>query len=58
MPRTGRPKIHSEPVTVRVPADLLEQIDNLRRVEQDVPNRPEMIRRLVIKGIEQKSVKE
>lgn len=55
MPRTGRPKIHSEPITVRVPADLLEQIDNLRRVEQDVPNRPEMIRRLVVEAIEAKN---
>lgn len=52
MARTGRPKKDTEPVNVRLPVDILTQIDDLRRVEPDVPTRPEMIRRLVVDAIE------
>lgn len=50
--RRGRPKKASEPVNVRLPDGILAQIDELRRVEPDVPTRPEMIRRLIEKALE------
>lgn len=34
-------------VLVRMPLDMIEKIDALRRTEEDLPSRPEMIRRLV-----------
>jgi metal-responsive CopG/Arc/MetJ family transcriptional regulator len=43
----GRPVVDSHPVTVRLEADLLKRLDDWRRHEEDVPNRPEGIRRLM-----------
>lgn len=40
-------------VNVRVPPDLLKQIDKFRSNEPDVPTRPEAIRRLMEKGLQQ-----
>jgi metal-responsive CopG/Arc/MetJ family transcriptional regulator len=37
----------SEPVLVRLPDDLLQALDALRRAEDDPPTRPEMIRRIL-----------
>ena len=34
-------------ITIRVDAELLRQIDKLRRKEADLPNRAEMVRRLI-----------
>lgn len=41
----------TEPVTVRLPREMLEAIDARRRAEEDLPSRPEMIRRLVEKAL-------
>lgn len=45
--KTGRPKVDSEAITLRLPRDLLEAIDDFRRDESDVPTRPEAIRRIL-----------
>ncbi|MDT8853557.1 ribbon-helix-helix protein, CopG family [Paracoccaceae bacterium Fryx2] len=48
----GRPKADTESLTLRLPRDLIAQIDELRRIEADLPNRQEMIRRILIGYVE------
>lgn len=43
--KMGRPKVDTEAVNLRLPRDMIEAIDDLRRLEADLPTRPEMIRR-------------
>ena len=40
-------KSDTQAVLVRMPVEMIEKIDALRRTEDDLPTRPEMIRRLV-----------
>nr|WP_084615391.1 ribbon-helix-helix protein, CopG family [Roseivivax isoporae] len=37
---------------VRIDADMLAAIDDVRRTEEDVPTRPEMIRRMISDWLE------
>ena len=39
------PKKDTEALTLRLPRELIEAIDDRRRIEPDLPTRPEMIRR-------------
>lgn len=39
------PKKDTEALTVRLPRNMIEAIDDRRRAEPDLPTRPEMIRR-------------
>jgi metal-responsive CopG/Arc/MetJ family transcriptional regulator len=48
----GRPKIDTEAINLRLPRDMIHAIDELRRVEPDLPTRPEMIRRMLQKILE------
>jgi len=41
------PKKDTEALTVRLPRDLIEAVDEARRQEADIPTRPEMIRRIL-----------
>jgi hypothetical protein len=50
----GRPPVESEAVTVRMATDALREIDNWRREQDDLPGRPEAIRRLVELGLKVK----
>jgi hypothetical protein len=45
--KRGRPTVDSEALTVRMAADALQHIDDWRRKQDDLPGRPEAIRRLV-----------
>ena len=45
----GRPKANTIGIMLRLPIVDVEQIDDLRRAEPDVPTRPEMIRRIITK---------
>ena len=47
----GRPKKDTEPVTLRLSRRMIDALDDLRRVEPDLPTRPEMIRRLLVKQL-------
>lgn len=47
MKSRGRPKVDTQPIMVRMPTELIVQLDDVRRLEQDLPSRPEMIRRIV-----------
>ena len=48
----GRPKTDTEAVNLRLPRELILQIDDRRRTEIDMPTRPEMIRRALIEWLE------
>lgn len=47
MKSRGRPKVDTQPVMVRMPTALIEALDEARRAEEDLPTRPELIRRIV-----------
>jgi hypothetical protein len=53
--KRGRPQIESEAVNVRMAKAALESIDGWRRKQDDLPGRPEAIRRLVELGLKAKS---
>ena len=48
------PKKDTEALTVRLPRDMIAQIDDVRRGEEDIPTRPEMIRRILQDWLETK----
>ena len=58
MNKIGRPRTETEAVTLRLHKDMIEQIDELRRSADDIPTRPEMIRRILQDWIEQNSDKQ
>lgn len=50
--RMGRPRVDTEAVNLRLPREMIDAIDNVRRLESDLPTRPEMIRRALIQWFE------
>lgn len=44
----GRPPVDTEALTLRLPRKIIDSLDDVRRVEKDIPNRPEIIRRILI----------
>ncbi|MEP4929485.1 MAG: ribbon-helix-helix domain-containing protein [Hyphomicrobiales bacterium] len=55
MKKVGRPKKDTEQVTVRLPVSTIEAIDSERKQQNDLPSRPEMIRRMIDDWIGAKS---
>jgi AMMECR1 domain-containing protein len=53
--RRGRPSVDTEAVNVRMTVETLGTIDNWRRQQDDLPGRPEAIRRLVELGLRVKA---
>jgi hypothetical protein len=49
-----RAAVTGEPVLVRVQPDMAKQLDDWRRKQEDLPGRPEAIRRLVEIGLKAK----
>lgn len=47
MSKIGRPAVESMAINVRVHAEMVNRLDKARKNEPDLPNRPEMIRRIV-----------
>lgn len=47
MKKVGRPRTDTEGVMVRLPREMIDQLDDLRRDQKDIPTRPEMIRRIM-----------
>ena len=39
-------------ILVRMPQEIIDAIDELRRQEKDLPSRPEMIRRIIEERLE------
>ena len=52
--KRGRPPVDTEAVNVRLPVASLKDIDDWRRKQDDLPGRPEAIRRLVDLGLKAK----
>ncbi|RWR45750.1 ribbon-helix-helix protein, CopG family [Sinirhodobacter ferrireducens] len=50
--KRGRPSVDSEAVNLRLPRELIDAIDERRRIEPDLPTRPEMIRRALLQWLE------
>ncbi|WP_338092682.1 ribbon-helix-helix domain-containing protein [Leisingera aquaemixtae] len=49
------PKKDTTALTLRLPRELIDAIDERRRLEPDVPTRPEMIRRALIDWLDKTS---
>lgn len=47
MAKMGRPKLDTEPVTIRMDRQMLQAIDDCRRLQEDLPSRPEVVRRVM-----------
>jgi hypothetical protein len=52
--KRGRPPVDTEAVNVRLAVTALQSIDDWRRKQDDLPGRPEAIRRLVEIGLKAK----
>lgn len=48
----GRPRVDTEAINLRLSREMIEEIDNQRRLESDLPTRPEMIRRALVQWLE------
>ncbi len=48
----GRPRLDTEPITLRLPRAMIDVLDDRRRLEPDLPTRPEMIRRLLLGALD------
>lgn len=55
MKKLGRPTKETEAVNVRLELDVIQQLDDARRTEPDLPSRPEMIRRIMKLWFNEKS---
>lgn len=51
MSQVGRPRKETESINLRLERTMIEAIDDLRRQEPDIPTRPEMIRRILVKHL-------
>jgi hypothetical protein len=49
--KRGRPPVESEALTVRMTVTALQGLDDWRRKQDDLPGRPEAVRRLVEIGL-------
>ncbi|WP_234683990.1 hypothetical protein [Bradyrhizobium monzae] len=49
-----RPTVTGDPVMVRIQPDMAKELDDWRRKQDDLPGRPEAIRRLVELGLKAK----
>ena len=45
--KMGRPAADTEPVMIRMTRDMIKAIDDYRRTQEDLPTRPEVIRRVI-----------
>jgi hypothetical protein len=52
--KRGRPRVDSTFVGVRLPPEQLKTLDNWRREQEDIPTRPEAIRRLIEQALKHK----
>jgi hypothetical protein len=52
--KRGRPPVDTEAVNVRLPRETLQNLDDWRRRQDDLPTRPEAIRRIVDDGLKKR----
>ena len=56
MSKMGRPTVDSKAINVRILVEVIDRIDTARKLEKDLPNRPEMIRRMIDEWLSQKQI--
>ncbi|MDX1822005.1 MAG: ribbon-helix-helix protein, CopG family [Paracoccaceae bacterium] len=49
------PKKDTTGIMLRLPAEMLKAIDDIRRQEEDIPTRPEMVRRIIAQYMKDRS---
>ncbi|MCX7567155.1 hypothetical protein OS189_12450 [Sulfitobacter sp. F26169L] len=50
--KIGRPKTASKPVMIRMETEMIDDIDAYRRTLEDIPTRPEAMRRILASFLE------
>jgi hypothetical protein len=50
--KMGRPVADTEPVMIRMTREMIKAIDDYRRTQEDLPTRPEVIRRVLAEWLE------
>ena len=58
MAKRGRPEVDSIAINTRMEMSMVRRIDEARRREEDLPNRPEMVRRMVEDWLERQGIPE
>ena len=58
MAKMGRPKLDTEPVTIRMDRQMLKAIDDYRRIQEDLPSRPEVVRRVMTEWLQAREGKQ
>lgn len=53
--KLGRTVTDTEPVMVRMMPQMIKALDEQRRMEEDLPSRPELIRRIVAEWLERRN---
>jgi metal-responsive CopG/Arc/MetJ family transcriptional regulator len=53
MAKMGRPPVDTEAVTIRMDREMLRAIDEFRRQHPDLPSRPEVVRRVMAKWLDE-----
>jgi hypothetical protein len=49
--KRGRPPVGSTPINLRLAPAQLGAVDDWRRLQDDLPTRPEAVRRLIDRGL-------
>lgn len=52
MAKMGRPKTDTSPLNIRMDRETIRAIDNYRRQQEDLPTRPEVVRRVMMEWLE------
>lgn len=52
----GRPSKDTQPITLRLPVETIAVLDEARKEEDDIPTRPEMLRRIIAEWLEAREV--
>ncbi|NHW17229.1 hypothetical protein HA071_25515 [Escherichia coli] len=52
MKKMGRPRKETEQLSMRLPVETIAAIDDARKEEDDLPTRPEMVRRIIADWLE------
>lgn len=50
--KMGRPVMDTDPVMIRMSRDMIRQLDEYRRGVDDLPTRPELVRRIIADWLE------
>ena len=54
MKKMGRPRKETEQLSLRLPVETIAALAEARKEENDLPTRPEMVRRIIAGWLEQR----